>query len=302
MENLRVGHFTNQTYGTGISVFLFEKPAQASYHLCGSAPASHELHTLDLETSVTHIDGLVLTGGSALGLGAISGVARWFKENDRGFPTPYGRVPIVPGAGIFDLGVGQPLPPTSEEAYQACLSAIQNNQEQGRIGAGTGASVGKAIPHASPMSSGIGFAEINLPNGLSVAAYAVVNSLGDIYDATGQIIAGACLPDKRFADCQAYLLAGENEAEIFTPKNTTLVAIFTNAACSQVVLKRIAKMATAGMAKAVAPVFTQYDGDLIFCASLGKEIASELMLGVIASEVTRQAIVNSVKNAVVLKT
>jgi L-aminopeptidase/D-esterase-like protein len=299
MQNLRVGHYSNHEYGTGVSVFLFDKPAKAAYHLCGSAPASHELHVLELENSVTHIDGLALTGGSAYGLSSIEGVMRWLREKGRGIPTPSGPVPIVPIAGIFDLSVNQPLPPTNENAYQACQEAQLNNMEQGRMGAGTGASVGKLLPKTQSMSSGIGRAEIQLKNGLHVLAYAVVNSAGDVRDAKGNIIAGACNADGTFVDTEKSILSGADTIGLVVA-NTTLVAVFTNAGCSRAELKRIAKMAIAGMARAISPVFTLIDGDLLFCVSLGNHKAPEITIGVTAVEVVQQAIINAVKNSIIL--
>jgi L-aminopeptidase/D-esterase-like protein len=300
MQGLRIGHYTNAERGTGASVFLFEQPAVAAYWLCGSSPASHELAALNLDANVTHINGLLLTGGSALGLPAVGGMLRWLFDQAQGWATPHGRVPIVPAAAIYDLAVKQPLPPVADEVYQACLSASVMNAEVGRVGAGTGASIGKLVPEASRMSGGIGRAEVVLPDGVMILVYAVVNSVGDIYDQTGAIIAGARLASGEFADCQTSLMAMCDEKNIAS-SNTTLVAIFTDARLSKIELSRIAKMATAGVGRAIAPVFTRYDGDLIFSVSLGEKTASELVIGTVAAELTRQAIVNAVQNSEILK-
>ncbi len=299
MRGLKVGHYSNQENATGVSVFLFDKPTVGTYCLPGSSPASRELYTLELEANVSHIDGLVFFGGSAFGLSAVDGVMRWFKEHERGHPTPHAAVPIVPAAGIYDLGVKQVASPTADNAYQACQTARENNTEQGRVGAGTGASVGKFIPNTSHMSGGLGYAELVLADGLKVMAYAVVNSLGDVRDASGKIIAGARLADGRFANCEQYLLSGKAEKSVSRP-NTTLIAVFTNAKFSKIELKRIAKMAIVGMARAISPVFSPYDGDILFCMSLGERAALEVVVGTMAAEVTRQAIVNAVKDAVIL--
>jgi L-aminopeptidase/D-esterase-like protein len=300
MQGLRVGHYTNTTRGTGASVFLFEEPAVAAYWLCGSSPASSELGVLNLDADVTHINGLLLTGGSALGLPAVGGMHRWLEEQGQGWSTPHGRVPIVPAAAIYDLAVNQPLPPEADEVYQACLSAGIMNEQAGRIGAGTGASVGKLVPEASRMSGGLGRAEVVLPNGVMILVYAVVNSVGDVYDQKGAIIAGARLLNGEFADCQKTLMTMGDEKNMAT-SNTTLVAIFTDAKLSKIELGRIAKMATAGMGRAIAPIFTRYDGDLVFSASLGEKTASELVIGTAAAELTRQAIVHAVQHSEILK-
>jgi len=300
MQALKVGHATNSEKATGISVFLFENPVSCAYWLCGSAPATRDVHLLDLDATVDQIDGLAFVGGSAFGLDAVAGIMQWFRQQDRGYSTQHGNVPIVPAAGIYDLGIGSNSPPTAHDAYQACQAAQVNNTTQGRIGAGVGASVGKVVPGAFGMSGGVGYANIKLINGLEVAAYAVVNSLGDIKNDKGEIIAGATLANGSFANSETYLLATDFQG---LPKqlNTTLIAIFTNGLFNKSELKRIAKMASAGMARAISPVFSRFDGDILFCASLGTQSASDLQVGAMAAEVVRQAIVNAVSQAVVLE-
>jgi L-aminopeptidase/D-esterase-like protein len=299
MHTLKVGHYTNHTHATGVSVFILDRPSPAVYSVLGASPASHELHVLELEGNVPYIDGILFSGGSAFGLNSVAGVMKWFQEQGRGYQTPHAVVPIVPAAGIYDLAVTSAIPPTPEEAYEACLNAVENNVAQGRIGAGTGASVGKLVPHAHRMSGGIGYSEMNLTNGVSVVAYAVVNSLGDVRDQQGNIIAGARLENGEFADCERYLLTGHKEV-VSDLANTTLVAVFTNAKFSKIELKRITKVASAGMARAVSPVFTRDDGDIIFCASIGERHALEMIVGTMAAEVVRMAIVNAVKDSITL--
>ncbi len=298
MQSLKIGHYTHEQHATGVTVFLFDQPAPAAYSLCGASPASHELHVLELDAHVPYIDGLVFSGGSAFGLNAVSGVMQWFQEQGRGYRTPYAPVPIVPAVGIYDFAVKSAIPPTADNAYEACLNAIDNNPLQGRVGAGAGASIGKLVPHAKRMSGGVGFAERTLKNGVSVLAYAVVNSLGDVRDGS-KIIAGARLPDGKFANCERYLLTGHEEI-VSDLANTTLVAVFTNAKFSKVELKRIGKVAMAGMARAISPVFTESDGDIIICASLGELPEVELVVSAMAAETVRQAIIHAVKDSIVL--
>ncbi len=300
MEGLKIGHFTNNVNGTGVTVFLLEKSAVGAYLICGAAPASHEMAVLDPENSVPHMHGLVFSGGSAFGLFSAKGVMTYLAERGIGHPTRQGVVPIVPAASIYDLNYKQPIPPTAEDAYQACLSADENNRDSGRIGAGTGATVGKICLDAKPMSSGLGRAEINLPNGLSVVAYAVVNAVGDVRDAGGNIIAGAVDEQGHFADCEKYLLSGQAEENLFSQENTTLVAVFTNTAFAKDGLKRIGKMAVAGMARAIRPVFTGYDGDVVFCVSIGALKMSEMTVGTVAAEAVRLAILDAVKESEVV--
>jgi len=298
MKGVRIGHSTQEEHGTGLSVFIFDQSAIGSYCLCGSSPASHELGVLDLEANVTHIDGLLLSGGSAFGLAAVNGMMRWFREQKRGWATPHGLVPIVPAAAIYDLGVKKDLPPTEADAYQACQEASEDNSLTGRIGAGTGASVGKLIQDGNPMSGGLGRAEVTLANGVTVMAYAVVNSVGDVRNKKGNIIAGS-RSQNQFVDCEKFLLTGNHE-KIAARHNTTLVALFTNAQFSKIELKRISKMAVAGMARAISPIFTRYDGDLIFSFSAGSHTAPEIVVGAMAAEATQLAIENAVKESIVL--
>lgn len=300
MDGVKVGHYTNTEAGTGVSVFLFEKSAVGAYWICGSAPATHELVVLDPDNSVPKLHGLVLSGGSAYGLYAGKGVMRYLTEHGIGHPTPHGIVPIVPAAAIYDLSYKQPKPPTDEEAYQACLKAKEDNQESGRIGAGTGASIGKIIPNARHMNAGLGYAELQLASGVQVMAYAVVNTVGDVLNAAGEIVAGAKREDGQFANCAQYLLSGQAERELFKHANTTLVAVMTNAKFSKGELRRIGKMAVAGMARAISPCFTQYDGDILFCISVGDKTASELSIGTVAAEAVRLAILDAVKEAEVI--
>lgn len=221
----------------------------------------------------------------------------YLTERGIGHPTPHGVVPIVPAAAIYDLNYKRPLAPSAEDAYQACLHAKENNHDSGRIGAGTGATVGKLILQAHRMTAGFGFAEITLSTGVQVIACAVVNAVGDVRDATGRIIAGARYDNGEFANCEQYLLSGKAEIDLFAHANTTLVAVFTNAKFSKDGLKRVGKMALAGMARAISPIFTRYDGDIIFCVSLGKEVVSELTIGSMAAEAVKQAIWNAVKDS-----
>lgn len=300
MNGLKIGHYTNIEKGTGISVFLFEQSAVGAYWICGSAPATHELVVLDPDNSVPSVYALVFAGGSAYGLYAAKGVMTYLTERHIGHPTMHGVVPIVPAAAIYDLAYKKAEPPTEEEAYAACLSASQDNMERGRIGAGTGATIGKLIPSASHMMGGLGRAEITLKNGIKVIAYAVVNCVGDVRNAEGKIIAGAKNHAGQFANCEQYLLSGDAENELFQKQNTTLVAVFTNARFSKGELTRIAKMAIAGMGRAIAPIFTRFDGDILFAISLGDEEASELTVGTMAAEAVRLAIIDAVKQSEVV--
>lgn len=301
LTGLSIGHYTNQQSGTGLTVFLPDVRIPCGWWLCGSAPATRNVNSLDLGMTTDRIDALLFTGGSAYGLGATNGVMQWLKENNRGYQTQYGVIPIVPTAGIFDFGVNGMFIPTTENAYLACQQATKGNTLHGRIGVGTGASVGKWLKQGKTMSGGFGFFELNGPDDLIVLACAVVNSIGDVIDEQGRVVAGAIKPDGGgFSDLTAALLAGEYRKLETKDQNTTLVTIFTNARFDKIQLTRIAKMASAGIARATQPAFTRYDGDLVFSASLGTVQAEEVVAGALAAKATQLAILNAVKDSIVL--
>ncbi len=297
MKGVKIGHFTNLKDGTGLSVFLFESGATGSYWISGSAPATHELAVLDTDSSVPELYGLVLSGGSAYGLYAAQGVMQYLTEQGIGHATRHGNVPIVPAAAIYDLAHKTPHIPQAQDAYHACKNASEMNQDRGRIGAGTGATIGKLIPHANAMTGGLGYATLTLENGIEVTAYVVVNCVGDVRDEAGNIVAGARHEQDGFADCQNYLLSGEAEHDLFAHANTTLALVCTNAKFDKAALRRLAKMATAGMARAITPIFTRYDGDILFCVSCGEKEASELTIGTLAAKAVQLAILDAVKES-----
>jgi L-aminopeptidase/D-esterase-like protein len=292
---LKIGHTTNIHHKTGLTVFLPDTPARCGRWICGAAPASRECDLLDPAQLVETIDALMFTGGSAYGLDAASGVMQWLKENQRGWPTYFGRVPIVPVAAIYDFQSTHPTIPTPIDAYQACISANYPINQNHSVGIGTGASVGKLLPNALPMPGGFGFAKLSNNNGIEVIAFAAVNCAGDVFH-HDKIIAGARFSNGEFADTQHQLLTSQHaQSFVKSPQsNTTLVATFTNAQFNKSQLTRIARMASCGIAQAIRPVFTIYDGDMIFSLSLGDYIADEIIVGTLCAEATRQAIINAV--------
>lgn len=300
MKNLKVGHHTNAADATGVSVFLFDTPARGSYVICGSAPATHELSVMDPENSVNELHGLVLSGGSALGLFAAAGVVDFLVEQNKGVEVPHGVIPIVPAAAVYDLAYKSSRVPTREHAYQACMHAQENNLSSGRIGAGSGATVGKLVGGASPMTAGIGTSFLRLENGIEIAAYVVVNAAGDIYNPTGDIIAGA-YSEGDFVNCTHHLMQGRTQQKFLAENtNSTLAVVFTNGAFTKAELKSIAKTASAGIAQVISPVFTCYDGDIVFAVSLGNKPASMLSVGTIAAALIKTAILDAVKTTEVI--
>ena len=264
-----VGHATDADGATGITVVRgADAPLRASVAILGRATGTRELDALSPNHLVDRIDAIALTGGSAYGLDAAAGVMRWMEERGRGFNVGSGVVPIVPGAVIFDLApLGRfDARPTAEMAYDACSRAT-GTVEEGSIGAGTGATVGKAGGIEGAMKGGVGAAVVTVGE-VSVGALAVVNAFGDVRDADGRIIAGARAAGG-FADSERLLRDqvaprgfGERAAQ-----NTTLAVVITSVALSRIELQQLARASGAALLRRVTPAGTSVDGDVIF--SLG---------------------------------
>ena len=296
-ENLLIGH-KSLAGNTGISVLLFTQRVVCAYHLCGSAPGTRDVVPLNLGNSVEEIDALVFTGGSAYGLGASTGVMEYQQEQGRGLATPGRIVPIVPTACIFDLAYGEPVYPAAQDAYDACKVATNSEYARGRVGVGRGATVGKGLENGRPMTGGFGVGHRQTGE-LKVLACAAVNAFGDVRE-NDKIIAGAVDTHGRFLNIEQHLLRGSAETRTALPQNTTLVAVVTNAALSQEALFIVAKMATAGFARALSPALSPWDGDLVFSVSAGQVRSDVTLVGTIAAEATRLAILDAVRESRVI--
>lgn len=297
-EHLSIGH-TGVAGDSGLSVLLFSEQVPCAYYPCGSAPGTRDVVPLTLGNAVERIDALVFTGGSAYGLGASTGVMEYLAERGRGLATPGRTVPIVPAACIFDLAVGEPVYPTADDAYRACRMATLGDYVRGRVGVGTGASVGKGLQDGRPMTGGFGIGSVQA-GAVQVLACAAVNALGDVVD-RGRIVAGAVDGQGRFLDTERHVL--ENSPALrtsLTQSNTTLMAVICNAALGQQELSMVAKMASAGCARAVAPAFSPWDGDIVFGASAGDLAADVTLVGALGAEAVRLAILDAVREATVI--
>lgn len=299
VPGLTVGHVTKISEGTGLTVILGPpEGVRAAAHLRGRATGTRELDSLSARHLVSKVHGILLTGGSAFGLGAADGVMKWLAERDRGYDVGVGVVPIVPTAVIFDLGVGSSYAwPGPDDGYQACENA-QTQFEEGSVGAGTGATVGKALGLGSAMKGGVGtWAERD--GDIVVGCLAVVNSFGDVRDGMGVIIAGARSHDG-FIDARRYLSRGGKPGGSFgcASGNTTLVVVATNADLGRVDLMNMAVMSTDALGQRITPMGTQYDGDIVFGVSSGKVVPrSCLAIELLAQEVTAVAIERAVQLA-----
>ena len=291
IDGIKVGHATNATARTGCTVILCPEGATAGVDVRGAAPGTRETDALRSGRLVQKAHAVLLTGGSAFGLDAAGGVVQYLEEQNVGFPAGPVRVPIVPAAVIFDLGVGDAkVRPDREMGYQACLNATNEPVAMGTIGAGTGATVGKA-PGVTPSPGGVGSACVHLDSGLIVAAVAVVNALGNVvHPQTGQIVAGGKVGGN-FVDITERLLG----ANIVYGINTTIGVVATNATLTSAEVNRVAEMAHDGMARAIRPSHTMSDGDTLFSLATGGHTGSSVnTVGILAAEVVAEAIVNAV--------
>ena len=301
VPGLTVGHWTHLEAGTGCTVVLCPPGTVGGVDVRGSAPATRETDLLNPINIVEHVDAILLAGGSAYGLAAADGVMRWLEEHGRGFDTGVARVPIVPAAAIFDLPfIRADVRPDAVAGRAACDAATAGPVAQGNVGAGTGATVGKAAGFNLAMKSGLGSASFETPGGIVVAALAVVNAFGEIRDpATGQTVAGARQPGGGFLDTVQIMASfreptGNNQRQ---GANTALVVVATNATLTKSGATKVAQMAQDGLARAIRPAHTMYDGDTVFVLSAGDRPANISLIGALAAEVTAQAVLNGVLSA-----
>ena len=302
ISGITVGHATDEKARTGCTVILCESGAVAGVDIRGSAPGTRETDAIRPGGLVEKAHAVLLTGGSAFGLDAASGVMQFLEERGVGFPAGPVRVPIVPSAVIFDLGVGDPqVRPDRKMGYRACVNATSAQVPMGQIGAGTGATVGKGLG-LQPSNGGVGSACHALKSGLIVGALVVVNAVGNIVDTTiGKIVAGAKHPETgEFVDIVERLSEqGERDSSQPTNTNTTIGVVGTNAALSPTEVTKVAQMAHDGLARTIRPVHTMSDGDTIFALSIGTHDAPVNTVGVIAAEVMAEAVCHAVKHGTV---
>lgn len=279
---LSVGHWTEPVALTGCTAIICENGAVCGVDVRGSAPGTRETDLLRGYNSVTGINAVMLCGGSAFGLDAAAGAMRYLEERGRGVDVGTGVVPIVPAAVIFDLGVGDSrVRPTKDDGYAACLDAKAGAYLTGRVGVGTGATVGKAFGPKFAMSSGIGSSCIDIGGGVRIGALVAVNALGDVYNPqTGRIVAGARGNDG-FLNCMSLTSQSAPPAG-FT--NTTIGVIATNASLTREEANKIASMGHDGLAMTIKPVHTHLDGDTLFALSTG-EVQNVSMLSIMIGAV-----------------
>jgi L-aminopeptidase/D-esterase-like protein len=308
VEGLTVGHHTIAEKPTGCTVVLTGKDgATAAVDVRGGAPGTRETDLLDPTKRIQVAHAIVLSGGSAYGLDTASGVMRYLEERGIGVPVGGGVVPIVPAAILFDLPMGGmfSLRPDARCGYAAARAASDGPVPEGNVGAGAGATVGKTGGRGRAMKAGLGSYAIAMPDGLVVAAMVAVNAVGDIIDpATGKVVAGVRTEDgKALADARKLLLSGQlrrrRPAPTNTRENTTIGVVATNAVLTQAEAKKVAEMAHDGYGRAIEPVHTLGDGDVIFSLATGRwdGEADASLVGALAAEAMARAIVRAATQA-----
>jgi L-aminopeptidase/D-esterase-like protein len=309
VEGILVGHWSDPAAATGCTVILCPDGAIGAVDVRGGAPSTRNTDLLRQGNLVQEIHAVLLTGGSEFGLDAASGVTRWLEERGHGFPLPTGVVPVVAAAVLFDLSIGSSdVRPDATAGYAACESAVSEVAE-GTVGAGTGATVGKAMLIERAMKGGIGTASETTASGLTVGAIVAVNCWGEVLDpGTAHVIAGSrgetpgsfqsTVEAMRKAPPLSPFLKGTQQSG----QNTTIGAVATDARLSKDDAYRLSVMAQAGMARAIRPAHSPVDGDAVFALATGRNgtPADLLQLGTLAARAMERAVVRAVTRATTL--
>ena len=301
VSGFKVGHAQDMEALTGCTVVLCPPDTVGGVDQRGGAPGTRETDLLHTAHLVNQVTAVLLTGGSAFGLDAATGVMRYCEENKLGLNTGLGIVPIVPAAVLFDLGIGDPkVRPDAEMGYKACQNASTDQPAEGNVGAGTGATVGKILTPKMATKSGIGTASIDLGGGGKVAAIVAVNAFGDVIDPqNGQIIAGA-RGIKGYADTLKVMktFVGRKVMGFATgPANTVIGVVATNVKLDKEGATRVAQMAHNGLARTIRPAFTLMDGDTCFALSSGEVEIDLNIVGAYAAQAYQEAILNALQKA-----
>ncbi|HBD08159.1 MAG TPA: peptidase [Syntrophobacteraceae bacterium] len=302
IAGLRVGHAEMLDAPTGCTVILMPQGVPAGVDVRGGAPGTYGTDTLNPLNLVDRVHGMFFTGGSGFGMSVGDGLRQYLRSEGVGFDSGHGRIPIVCGAVIFDLGLNHTgRYPDPVLALQACHNASSERVVEGCVGAGTGATVGKLFGIERAMKGGLGSSCIQAVAGLQVAALMVVNAFGDIRGTSQCELVAGCREDRdslRLVDADREMhnlqwLRGFPEGQ-----NTVVGVVATNAQMNKTQLTKVAQMAHDGLARTVAPAHTLYDGDTIFALSCGSLPAYEVtVIGALAAQATAHAILRAVTKA-----
>lgn len=294
LNQFKIGHYTDLAGGTGCTVIIPPSNNIASACVRGASPGTRELALLAPDKKVNRIDALILTGGSAFGLGCAHGVMVALADQNIGYETKYGVVPIIPAAVVFDKNIGDPKAyPSNEDAIQALKAAKYNNNAMGCIGAGTGVTIGKWKGMEAAMKTGIGISTSEY-NKISVSVLTVVNAVGDVIGYDGNILAGAIDPKGNFYG-RADSLSSWQEAKLGMSANTVLSVVMINAKITKQQAFFLAERAHFGIARRVNPSHTSFDGDVVFVISTPEVEVNIDMINTMIVKSIEESIINSVK-------
>ena len=300
VKGIKVGHSENRQGVTGCTVILCDPMAVASMEMRGGATGTRQIDSLITSRHVVgFVNAILLTGGSAFGLDAAGGVMRYLEESGKGFLTSMGPIPVVPTAVIYDLALGRKgVRPDAEMGYQACLKATAGKVEEGSVGVGLGASVGKLYGIARAMKGGVGTAGLQNRD-LVIGSLVVVNSFGDVVDdKNGKLLAGLRDSEKGLKLIDSALELKKTSPQTIKPfENTVLTVVATNAELDRSEATQVARMISGGLGRNISPVHTQFDGDIVFVLSLGKVKVDISLVGSLGGEAVSEAIKRAVKKA-----
>ncbi len=299
IEGIKIGHAQDMEAATGCTVIISEEGAVAGVDVRGGAPGTRETDLLNPVNLAEKIHAVVLAGGSAFGLDAACGVMEFLEERDIGFDVGITKVPLVCGAVLFDLAVGDyRVRPDRAMGYRACMGAGDSRCGQGNIGAGTGAAVGKIFGMTRAMKSGLGSFAVQAGD-LKIGAVVAVNALGDVFDpTTGERLAGLLNEDlSGLADTEECLIGSCSGRKNFFTGNTTIGVVAANARLTRTQAAKVASMAHDGYARTIRPAHTMFDGDTIFTMATGRVDAELTLVGLLAARVVERAVIAAVKSA-----
>ncbi len=301
VPGVSVGHWTDAEAATGCTVILTTDGAVGGVAVRGGSPGTRETDLLNPIRRVDQVHGVLLSGGSAFGLAAATGVQQWLEERGIGFAAPHGPVPIVPAAILYDLGVGRSdVRPDGLAGYAACDASVANEIAMGSIGAGTGATVAKAYGIEGAVKGGIGSARCVLVDGVSVGATVAVNAWGGIYDhRDGGLIAGPRGDDGSIADPVDVMLTGMAAARSSALSNTTIGVVATDAKLDKMQANFVASACHDGLALTIRPCHTPSDGDTMFCLGTGRSSVAVNLMAIVtaATHVTALAVLDAIHSA-----
>ncbi|MCY6960516.1 P1 family peptidase [Clostridium brassicae] len=298
IKGIKVGHEQNLEAATGCTVVICEEGATAGVDVRGGAPGTRETDLLNPVNMVDKVHGILLTGGSAFGLDAAAGVMKYLEEKRVGFDVGVTKVPIVCGAALFDLIIGDyKIRPDKEMGYKACINANNLELLEGNIGAGAGATVGKVLGTEFSMKGGLGTFALKAGE-LIVGAIVAVNCLGDVIDPeSGKVVAGVLNEQKTgFRNTENIMIAKYDDKRNLFNGNTTIGIICTNAKLTKAGANKVASMAHNGFGRTIFPAHSMYDGDTIFALATGEVEADVNVVGLLAARVMEKAVVRAVKN------